>query len=398
MRIGMLLDKPFPPDPRVANEMRSLARAGHEVHLLCPEFDRARPLAEDWEGVRIHRIHMSRSFHRKMSALVLRLPFYWQAFERPFRTLVEREGIEAIHVHDLPLLEVGLRVGRGRGIPVISDLHENYPAAVATYDYAQRWPGRWLISVAQWRRYEARAVPAADRVIVVVPEAKERFRGRIPDERMVVVSNTVYVDEFEGFPRDEEIETRFGGRFTIGYLGGFDRHRGLETILEGFARIAGEMQDAHLLLVGTGATRPALEDESRRLGLGGRISFEGWKDFRLFPSYVRSCQVCTIPHHRSEHTDTTIPHKLFHYMLLERAVLASDCVPIARILAETKAGLVHPSGDPAAFAELLRRLRDGELRSRLGAAGRRAVLESYNWERSAEALLGLYASLPADRR
>ena len=159
----------------------------------------------------------------------------------------------------------------------------------------------------------------------------------VAPDRMVSIPNTVDVDEFEGFPRDASIEERFGSRFTIGYLGGFDRHRGLDTLVEGFAQIAPEIPEAHLLLVGTGATRRGLEAGVRARGLADRVSFEGWQDYKLFPSYVRACKVCTIPHRKSEHTDTTIPHKLFHYMLLERPVLASDCLPIARILEETLA-------------------------------------------------------------
>ena len=35
MKIGMILDQEFPPDPRVQNEAISLIKAGHEVFLFC---------------------------------------------------------------------------------------------------------------------------------------------------------------------------------------------------------------------------------------------------------------------------------------------------------------------------------------------------------------------------
>ena len=35
MRIGMILDKTFPPDPRVQNEAMALLKNGHEVLLFC---------------------------------------------------------------------------------------------------------------------------------------------------------------------------------------------------------------------------------------------------------------------------------------------------------------------------------------------------------------------------
>ncbi|WBX68148.1 hypothetical protein PG910_08500 [Tenacibaculum dicentrarchi] len=34
-RIGMILDKTFPPDPRVENEAIELLKQGHQVFLFC---------------------------------------------------------------------------------------------------------------------------------------------------------------------------------------------------------------------------------------------------------------------------------------------------------------------------------------------------------------------------
>lgn len=394
MRIGMLLDKPFPPDPRVANEARSLVGAGHEVHLLCVDPGGRKLARETWSGVEVHRLSIDPRFYKKASALALVLPFYFDFFGRRLVPWLRRERIEALHVHDLPLASVGLRAVRKRDLPFVIDLHENYPAAVATYDYANRFPGKWLISPATWRRYEKRMLPQADRIIVVVEEAAERMSEyEIAPDRIRVVSNTVAVDEFEGFPRDASIEARFRDRFTLAYLGGFDRHRGLESAVDALALLAREDPEVHLLLVGEGATRSALESRVRELGLAERVSFEGWQSFQKFPSYVSASAVCLIPHLRSEHTDTTIPHKLFHYMLLARPVVATDCRPLRRILEETGAGLTYPSGDAASLAQRLRELRDPQTRARLGERGRRAVLERYNWERSSAELIALYAGL-----
>lgn len=40
MRIGMILDKIFPPDPRVENEAISLIENGHEVYLFCLKYNK----------------------------------------------------------------------------------------------------------------------------------------------------------------------------------------------------------------------------------------------------------------------------------------------------------------------------------------------------------------------
>ena len=38
MKIGMILDAKFPPDPRVENEAVSLINAGHEVFIFCLKY------------------------------------------------------------------------------------------------------------------------------------------------------------------------------------------------------------------------------------------------------------------------------------------------------------------------------------------------------------------------
>lgn len=394
MRIGMLLDKAFPPDPRVANEARSLAAAGHEVRLLCLRFDETTAARETWQGVQVERVSIERQFYKKASALALVWPGYFSFWRRALSRFLEAHRIEALHVHDLPLLGVGLQAARARGIRVVADLHENYPAAIGLYDYANRFPGNLLISAAKWRQFERRHLPAADRIIVVVEEAAERLGAyRIPAAKVAVVSNTVEVDEFESFPLDRELIARGASGFTLSYLGGFDRHRGLETVIDAAAILQPTWPELRISLVGDGATRRPLEERARERGLTGVVEFAGWQSFQRFPAYVAGSKLCLIPHLKSEHTDTTIPHKLFHYMLLERPVVSSDCRPLRRILDSTGAGAVYPSGDAAGMASAIRRLADPAVAAEAGRRGRKAVLETYNWKRSAERLLALYADL-----
>ena len=393
-RIGMLLDRPFPPDPRVANEARSLARSGFAVALACWRFDTETPARESWEGIEIRRTRIGRAFYRKASAVSLETPFYRWAVRRALADLSRSGPLAALHAHDLPMVAEGARFCRRAGIPLVADLHENWPAALRTYQYAQSFPGRLLVSPSRWARHERGVLPRADRVVVVIEEARERLAGLgLDPARIAVVRNTVAVDEFARFGVDRAIAERFRDRFVLCYLGGFDRHRGIESAVEAMPEILRRIPAAFLLLVGRGATEGALRRRAARLGLGDRVAFEGWQPFERFPSYLAASAVGLIPHLRSEHTDTTIPHKLFQTMLLERPVVVSDCRPLKRIVEEVGCGAVHRSGDPAALAGAVVSLADAEIRARMGRAGRRAVEERYRWDRDAATLVELYRSL-----
>jgi glycosyltransferase involved in cell wall biosynthesis len=308
--------------------------------------------------------------------------------------MVKSERIEVIHTHDLPMVSIGRAVARAHGIPLVADLHENWPAALASYGYARRFPGRLLISPARWARHEREILPHAQRIIVVIEEAKDRLvEIGIDPGKIAVVRNTVEVDEFRSFGMDPSIAERFTGRFVLCYLGGFERHRGLEMAVEAMPLLARLVPQSLLLLVGGGSTEAALRAMAERLGVSDRVVFEGWQPFHRFPSYIQASQVCLIPHVRNDHTDTTIPHKLFQTMLLGRPVLVSDCRPLRRIVEETGCGLIVPSGDAEAFAAAAAALADTKLREPMAAAGRRAVLERYHWGRDAATLLEVYQSL-----
>ncbi len=395
IRVGMLLDRTFPPDPRVANEARSLAAAGYDVHLLCLRHGRGQAERETWQGIHVHRASIARSFYRKASAVSLEIPAYRWFLGGKLRSFVARERLDVLHTHDLPMVAIGLAEARRAGIPLIADLHENWPAALRNYGYVRRFPGRILISPARWERHERAILPRVDRIIVVIEEAKERLlRLGLPAERISVVRNTVKADEFRGFGVDPSIAARFRGRFVLSYLGGFERHRGLETLIDATAILARSHPEALLLLIGGGSTEGPLRARALALGIEDRVVFEGWQPFERFPSYIEASDVCVIPHLRNDHTDTTIPHKLFHYMLLDRPVLTTDCRPLKRIVTEAECGLVVPSGDPEAMAGAAASLADPTLRARMGGAGRRAVIERYNWERDAAVLSDLYRAIP----
>jgi len=102
---------------------------------------------------------------------------------------------------------------------------------------------------------------------------------------------------------------------------------------------------------------------------------------------VREADIGVLPNHSNEAWNTTIPNKLFDYMAEALPVLSSSVAPFARIVRETHAGEVFEAGNARSLADAIRRLSDPDRRAACGAAGRRAVLERYHWERDTDVLL-----------
>ena len=135
-----------------------------------------------------------------------------------------------------------------------------------------------------------------------------------------------------------------------------------------------------------------LKDLVVRLGLESYVQFIPWVPMEKVFTYMSITDIGLIPHNSNPHTETTVPHKLFQYMLFGKPVIVSSCRPLKRIVEETGAGLVFHTGDPWDLARKISILhRSGKLRSEMGMQGRKAVtIGKYSWDRSAEALKNAY--------
>ncbi len=155
-----------------------------------------------------------------------------------------------------------------------------------------------------------------------------------------------------------------------------------------------------LLLVGDQGKTPLLISRFKKLiekyDIKDNVEILPWQDFETIRSFIQASDLCIVPHKRSPHTDTTIPHKLFQYMLLGRAVLASDNPPLKRMVEITGGGLVFKGDNPEDMAEkILRMYHEGS--ESYGKRGQQAVMENYLWEeRDSRRLVELYRELIGD--
>lgn len=399
MKILMLLDRFFPPDIRIEKEARSLLKAGHEVFLLSAG-KKDMPNEETVEGIRVIRKKLPKNFPRRAWNFFCFQVFFIHPFwKKALEDAVKHYRVEAIHTHDLPLVRTGINIARKFNLPLIADLHENYPEAVRQYRMRAK-PTRRILDlispVWRWKRLERFCVQQADRIITVVEEAKQHYINDcgIPAEKVIVVMNTEDLDYLYSLPIKKNICDKYQPYFAIFYIGGVGWHRGIQTAISAMPQILSATPEARLIVVGSGSNEAELKELARKEGVEQAVEFTGWQPFELVPSYISASNVCLIPHIASGHTNSTIPHKIFQCMAMGKPVVVSSAKPLERIVKETGAGLVYSSGDAEALAKALIRIyRDNELATRLGEAGKKVACQKYNWEAEAEKLVGLYQDL-----
>lgn len=394
MRIGMILPSRFPPDIRVEKELATL-RTAHEIVLLC-ERRGNQPAVDDWNGIKVRRVFSP--LQRLWSKWNVLARFRSGPWERAITVFIEAERPDVLHVHDLPLLETATAVAAQHGIPVVADLHENYPAMLAEVADTPLWSegslgglaARLAVSIPRWQAYERRAVPLADAVVVVVDEARERLVANGVDPgRVHVVGNYATLDDAQPVDGSEE-------RFRVVYAGGFSATRDLATVVDAVAALP-QARYPHLEVVLVGGKGRELRDLTARAhecGVSDRMSILGWLPRSEAERLMEGANLGLVPHRKSPHTDATIPHKLFQYMWRRLPVIVSDCAPLQRIVQETGAGLAYRTGDAAGLAQCIASLYDDRaLANRMGDAGHDAVASKYNWDQAGEVLLQLYRSI-----
>ncbi len=393
MKIGMILDQEFPVDVRVENEALSLVDSGHQVFLLCVDSLAKTSEFEEYNGINIIRLKKPKKWISRGRALINTvLDYYTSYWAKEISSFVKKNDIKVLHVHDLYMLGAAFRANKKCNIPIVADLHENYAEGLKYYQFANTFPGNMLISIKKWEKKEIEWCQKADHVVTVIDEAVDRYSNLgVARDNISVVANFVNADTFLNSSEDLKILNRFSNKFTATYIGGFDLHRGLESIVQAVPNIIKSVPNFQLVLVGQGKNSDDLKKLAQSLKVDSQISFEGFQSPDKVPSYIKASNICLIPHLKTIHTDNTIPHKLFHYMLLGKPIVASNCNPIKRIVEETKTGLIYENGNPAQFArQIIQLYKTKEMAVQMGENGKKAIREKYNWPATSKNLIKLY--------
>jgi glycosyltransferase involved in cell wall biosynthesis len=399
-RILQITALPFPPEIRVVKEVLSLHEAGYCSAVMCPPIA-GRPAREVWRGIQIFRPQVLAGAATALDKLIYQSLFFSPAWRRGLAEVIQEYQPHALHVHDIWLGRTAY--GAGRGQRLVMDLHENMPAAVVEYQKGHR--GAFKIFNAVFKRhgrvlnYERRLLQRSDMILVVVQEALQRVTQTHPSLAAVQVVNVENL-ESRNFLAAPPSAARLiaDDHFSVLYIGGFGPHRGIDTLIGAMRHIKDQKVAARLYLVGAkkSAYVDMLQELVARLDVASHVDIIGWVPSESVLAYVSQASVGAVPHHSNPHTNSTIPHKLYQYMIAARPVLVSTSAPLARTVQAADAGAIFTAGDPQDCARRIAELAGDPARcTKLGVRGRRYVLdEGHNWEdESAPALVAAYDRL-----
>jgi glycosyltransferase involved in cell wall biosynthesis len=384
---------------------KALADLGHHVEVISGQ-----PYPRLFDGVRLVELPSLDTWNDQFPA---RMPGLWElkdwtdwvevasfslgtfpeplAFSlRAWNHLRHRVGDFDV-VHDNQSLGYGL-LGIQRLLPLLGTIH--HPIAIdlrleldhATTSYRRLAIRRWYA----FTRMQARVARRLHRIVSVSESSRDDVitEYRVPRRRVHVVPVGVDTDRFRPLPEVERIPGRLVTTASADVA-----MKGLRFLLEAVAKLRVE-RDVSLVVIGRARENGHTAETLSRLGLTGCVEFvSGVTDERIYELYAEA-ELAVVP---SLYEGFSLP-----------AIEAMSCgVPVVATTGGALPEVVGPDGDTAylvppgdadALAARIREALDDPVgRTRVGAAGRRRVVERWSWRHTAELTVGHYRALLAER-
>ncbi|WP_214109305.1 GT4 family glycosyltransferase PelF [Acrocarpospora catenulata] len=244
----------------------------------------------------------------------------------------------------------------------------------------RRSPYRWPVKAVLLSFLRMLCSAAYLEASLITPGNKYNIRWEVrcgaDPGRLLTVYNGVDPGQFAPAEGEPEVP-------TLSWAGRIDPIKDLETLIRAFGQVHEELPEARLRIFGgTPAGREAYLAGCRELAGGLPISFEGRVD-DIRDAYTAGHVVVL------SSISEGFPYTLIEAMATGRATVATDVGGVREAVAGT--GLVVPPRDPGAMAAAcLTLLKDGALRSRLGAQARERALGLFTVDKAVDSFRTLY--------
>lgn len=331
---------------------KGLADRGHDVTMAC------RPGA--WIGDQL----------RSGSVTVVESDLYrWPTHElRRMASLIRRKEIDVVHTHMSRAHLFGVLLKCFVDIPVVATAHN------------RRLQPHWMfndaviavsndVRVFQQRYNRVRA----DRLRVTHPFIDTgRFRPVFPEERRGARARLGFEDSV----------------LVLGVVGSIFREKRVAEVVAAYAKVHRDVPNARLLLVGEGPPDYVehVKASAARLGVSQNVIWAGRRGD--IPLIMGALDVLVLA---SE--EETFSLVLAEAMAVGRPVVAA-VAGVAETVVDGVTGLLVRPGDEAGLVEALKRLlRDPQLRSQLGEAGRAHVTTRFSEAVQLEKIEAVFAEV-----
>lgn len=379
MKILFLAPQPFftnrgtPIAVRAA--LQALAEQGHVIDVLS---------YHEGEDVRIEGVTHHRT---KRPPFVKRVPIgpSWQkalcdlAMGFKAVSMARRNGYDVVHaVEESAFIAWWVRLLFG--VPYIFDMDSLMSLQIIEKNKALA-PIAWVFS---W--LEKRTVKRSRGVLAVCPALVDEAMKHHPTGNVALLPDIPFTGNDDTHLPDAL--TQAAG-VKLMYVGNLEGYQGIGLMLDAFAQVAREHDDAVLLIVGGSAEHiEQYKARAGRLCEDGRVVFVGPVPIDSLGVVLSHADILISPRTQGNNT----PMKVYSYLQSGKPVLATRLATHTQVMGDGVSVLVEPDAGAMA-AGMSRLIGSGELREAIGTAGRAYVEREFSERRFRERLRDFYGTL-----
>lgn len=377
----------WPENFRINDIVEGFLQDGIAVDVLCglpnypkgewfPGYSAAGPFEEEWHGAHLYRCkEVPRRGNTSVNIFLNYVSWPWYAAHALHRLPGGYNAVFCFNTSPVLMCWPAIRYAKKHHIPFT-----NYVLDI--------WPEN-LYSVLNVKNKALRAIAQgvsdalykkADRLIAMSEPLQQRLcqRTGMPPQKIAVIPQ--YCEDFYAVPQpDAALQAQFGGRFNLVFTGTFTPAQSLETVITAVQDARSRGADMlHLLLVGDGMSRAALEAKVKDLHAEDTVTFYGSVPATDIPKFTALADALIVCLSDSPDLGLTVPAKVASYMAAGKPVLASmDGAGNAAVAAA--GGLSSPACDAAALADNLLALTrmDATQRAAMGQSAKEYYLAHY---------------------
>lgn len=307
-----------------------------------------------------------------------------------FPEIENKDGIIAVHAHDIYCLPAGVMLSQRLKVPLIYDAHEYEPARATKMDEQAPELPEWI---------EDDCFPYITRMITVSDGFGALYEKRFAGPPPTIVMNA---PELDASMLKKPVPLRDGLRTVreqanvgdevplIVFTGGIQRtHRGVDKVLEAMVHLP----SAHLVSLGPrhDANDAWFESVAKQLGVLNRVSMLPPVDARDVPAAISTAHLSICPFQDvSLNHRLAMPNKLFEAAFARIPICVSDLPEMRRFVETLGIGRAMDQTDPKAIAAAVQDVLDNRDAYMMTPEAEKKLVDHYSWQRQAEKLLTLY--------
>ena len=353
-----------------SNLARNLAAMGHEVTVYCGD----RPLGPgvSYDGtVKIVRMRIPVSFYGTPLA----------GFPTSFAT----GEFDVIHCNfpNPYFAAVSGAVGRMSGTPAVLTWHNDLPAVTGAASALVKLND--IASVGYLSLYSK--IIATTSVYAKTSKILRRERRKVE-----VIPNGVDTKRFNPDVECQWVKEKYrlNGFKTLIFVGAlttWHAYKGVEELLEAFAKVRRDCEKLRLLVVGGGNLLGYYQRLAREQGTGDSVIFTGQVDDDALPAFYAASDFAALP---SRDSSEGFGLALLEAQACGKAVIGSEVGGLPEVVDDWKNGVLVKPRDPAALANAMHALyQDDSVREKMGKAGREFAL-SRDWSLTTQKVASVY--------